>query len=63
MSLAEAPLTWGYLPLNVAPYRGYLFRLGRRTQFWIIYKVDEDAQIVDILRFWNANRDPDRLEF
>ena len=36
MSLAEAPLTWGYFPLTGAPYRGYLFRVGRRTQFCII---------------------------
>jgi mRNA-degrading endonuclease RelE of RelBE toxin-antitoxin system len=63
MSLVEAPFTWGYFPLTGAPYRGYLFRVGRRTQFWIIYRVDEDARTVDILRFWNASRDPDRLEF
>ncbi len=60
--LAEAPLTWAYFPLTGAPYRGYLFRVGRRTQYWIIYTVDEDARTVDILLFWNAARDPDALD-
>ena len=34
-NLAEAPLTWGYFPLTGAPYRSYLFRVGRRTHYWI----------------------------
>jgi mRNA-degrading endonuclease RelE of RelBE toxin-antitoxin system len=60
--LTESPLTWAYFPLTGAPYRAYLFRVGRRTQYWIIYKVDEETHIVDILSFWNAARDPDTLE-
>ena len=43
-------------------YRAYLFRVGRRTQYWIIYTVDENAQMVDVLHFWNASRDPESLE-
>lgn len=62
MSLAEAPLTWGYFPLTGAPYRGYLFRVGRRTQFWIIYTVDENSRTVDVLAFWNTARDPDTFD-
>lgn len=62
ISLAEAPLTWSYFPLTGAPYRGYLFRVGRRTQYWIIYAVDEQARVVDVLQFWNAARDPTRLD-
>jgi hypothetical protein len=62
MSLAEAPLTWGYFPLTGAPYRGYLFRVGRRTQFWIIHTVDENSRIVDVLAFWNTAHDPDTLD-
>jgi mRNA-degrading endonuclease RelE of RelBE toxin-antitoxin system len=60
--LRESPLTWSYFPLTGAPYRAYLFRVGRRTQYWVIYTVDEDAQTVDVLSFWNAARDPDSLE-
>jgi hypothetical protein len=62
VNLGETPLVWSYFPLTGAPYRGYLFRVGRRTQFWIVYTVDERALIVDILLFWNASRDPKRLE-
>jgi hypothetical protein len=62
INLAESPLTWGYFPLTGAPYRGYLFRVGRRAHYWIIYTVDEEAQIVDILHFWNARRDLEALD-
>jgi hypothetical protein len=57
-NLAEAALTWSYFPLTGAPYRAYLFRVGRRTQ----YTVNEDTRTVDILSFWNAARDPDAVE-
>jgi mRNA-degrading endonuclease RelE of RelBE toxin-antitoxin system len=62
VNLRESPLTWSYFPFTGAPYRAYLFRIGRRTQYWIIYTVDEDARTVDILHFWNAARDPDNLD-
>lgn len=62
VNLGESPLTWGYFPFTGAPYRAYLFRVGRHTQYWIIYTVDEDARTVDILHFWNAARDPDTLD-
>jgi mRNA-degrading endonuclease RelE of RelBE toxin-antitoxin system len=61
-NLAEAPLTWSYFPLTGAPYRAYLFRVGRRTQYWIIYTVDEDSRTVDILSFWSTARDTDTVE-
>ena len=61
-NLREAPLTWGYFPITGAPYRAYLFRVGRRTHYWVIYTIDEPAQTVDILQFWNASRDPESLE-
>jgi hypothetical protein len=28
----------------------------------LIYTVDEDNRVVDLLHFWNASRDPDSLE-
>src|SRR6266581_4486867 len=63
LNLGEAPLTWSHFPLTGAPYRGYLFRVGRRTQYWIVYTVDEDAQTVDVLLFWNASRGPENMQF
>jgi mRNA-degrading endonuclease RelE of RelBE toxin-antitoxin system len=61
-NLADTPRTWSYFPLTGAPYRAYLFRVGRRTQYWIIYTVDEDSRTVDILSFWSPARDPDTIE-
>jgi hypothetical protein len=63
VTLRESPLTWSYFALTGPPYRAYLFRVGRRTQYWIVYIVDEEARTVDILHFWNASRDPDALNF
>ena len=62
ISLGESPLTSGYFAFTGAPYRAYLFRVGRRTQYWIIYTVNEETRTVHILHFWNATRDPDTLE-
>jgi mRNA-degrading endonuclease RelE of RelBE toxin-antitoxin system len=62
VELGESPLTWNYLAFTGAPYRAYLFRVGRRTHYWIIYTVDDAAKTVDVLSFWNASRDPDTLD-
>lgn len=62
VNLGESPLTWGYFAFTGAPYRAYLFRVGRRTQYWIICTVDEEARTVDILHVWNATRDPETFE-
>ena len=61
VNIGEAPLTWNYFPLTGPPYRGYLFRVGRRTQFWIVYTVNEESRTVDVLQFWSASRDPEGL--
>lgn len=61
-NLAVSPLTWAYFPLTGAPYRGCLFRVGRRTHYWVIHTVDEEEKVVDILHFWNARRDPNDLD-
>jgi plasmid stabilization system protein ParE len=58
VNLAASPLTWSHFIFTGAPYRAYLFRVGRRTQYWIVYTVDEDARTVNIVHFWNASRDP-----
>ena len=62
VNLGESPLTWSTFAFTGAPYRAYLFRVGRRTQYWLIYTVDEEKGIVNILHFWNAMRDPESLE-
>jgi plasmid stabilization system protein ParE len=62
LDLAASPLRWSYFGLTGAPYRGYLFRVGRHTQYWIIYTVDEDDRTITILRFWNTSRDPEALD-
>ncbi len=58
VELAERPNTWNYFYITGAPYRAYLFRAGRRTNYWIVYTIDDDAKIVNVLRFWSASRDP-----
>ena len=62
VDLAEAPNTWAYFYVTGAPYRGYLFRVGRQTSFWVVYTVDDDAKIVNVLHFWNASKEPTSLE-
>ena len=34
VNLRASPLTWPYFAFTGAPYRAYLFRVGRRTQYW-----------------------------
>jgi len=60
-SIAQTPTTWNHFFLTGAPYRAYLFRVGRRTQFWIVYTVDEQTKVVNVLRFWNASRDTENF--
>jgi mRNA-degrading endonuclease RelE of RelBE toxin-antitoxin system len=62
VDLAQSPNTWSYFFVTGAPYRAYLFKVGRRTSFWIIYTVDESLKRVDVLRFWNASRDDRSFE-
>ena len=61
VDLGESPLTWNYFALTGVPYRAYLFRVGHRTHYWVIYTVDDKTKTADILNFWNASRDPDIL--
>ena len=56
-SIAQSPTTWGYFFVTGAPYHAYFFSVGRRTGYWIVYTIDEEARRVDVLRFWNASRD------
>jgi plasmid stabilization system protein ParE len=53
------PMSWQFFFLTGAPYRAYLFKISRRTAYWIIFEIDEHPQTVNILRFWHAARDPE----
>ena len=56
--IARSPMTWTWFVHTGAPYRAYLFRVGRRTRYWIVYRVDQETETVNLLRFWNGARDP-----
>jgi mRNA-degrading endonuclease RelE of RelBE toxin-antitoxin system len=56
-TIAPSPTRWSYFFITGAPYHAYLFKVGRRTSYWIVYNVDEDENVVRILRFWSSNRD------
>ena len=60
--LADKPGTWNHFFITGAPYHGYLFRVGHRWAYWIVYKIDEDAKRVEVLRFWNASKKPSAFE-
>jgi hypothetical protein len=45
-----------------APYRAYLFEIGARTQYWIVYTIDMPARAVNVLRVWNTSRDAGRFK-
>ena len=59
--IGDSPLAWAFFVHTGEPYRAYLFRAGRRTQFWIVYSVEEDDGTINLLRLWNAARDPRRF--
>jgi hypothetical protein len=62
IDIAEMPHTWSYFFVTGAPYRAFLFNVGRRTSYWIVYTINDVAKHVDVLRFWNASRDPAAFE-
>ena len=55
------PHMWQFFFLTGQPYRAYLYSVSRRTSFWLVYTIDEEAKTVDVLRFWNAARDRGRF--
>ena len=60
--IAARPLTWSFFHLTGAPYRAYLFRVSRRSAYWVVYRVDEESQSVYVVRFWHASRAPASFE-
>lgn len=59
--ISDSPLTWSWFMHTGALYRAYLFRVGERSQFWIVDTVDEDQYQVNLLRLWYASHDPRRF--
>jgi plasmid stabilization system protein ParE len=56
-SIAASPSRYSYFHETGAPYRARLFRMAG-TAYWIIYKVNEETQSVELPRFWNSARKP-----
>jgi plasmid stabilization system protein ParE len=56
------PTLYRWSDLAGRPYRGRLYRVSHRTQYWIIYRHDPEASEVKVVRFWNASRDPSTFE-
>ena len=56
--LSQRPLSYNYFELTGIPYRAYLYKAGKRTQFWIVYRVSEATKTVTLISLWNAMRDP-----
>ena len=54
--IGESPSRWSPFVHTGHPYHAYLFRIGERTQFWIVYTFDETSQTVRLLRLWGASR-------
>jgi len=44
--LATTPHMWVFFFLTGAPYHAYLFVIGDRTKYWIVYTIDNKARIV-----------------
>jgi plasmid stabilization system protein ParE len=55
--IANSPNSFGWFHETGPPYRAKLFKLARTT-YWIIYVVDDENQVVELLRFWNSAREP-----
>lgn len=53
---------YSFFFLTGAPYRAKLFEIGRAS-FWIVYRLDEANEAIEILRIWNSRQDPGEFEF
>jgi plasmid stabilization system protein ParE len=60
--VAVNPTLYGKFHVTGLPYRARLFRLSRRTQFWIVYRYDSKTRLVRVVRLWNASRNPSAFE-
>ena len=58
----QTPFLWNYFFLTGDPYHGYLFRIGQRHHYWVIYSIGETDRAVHVVRFWSANQDSENFE-
>lgn len=58
----QSPKRWPYFFLTGSPFRAHLYTVSRRTSYWVVYEVDDERQLVTILRFWNGARDPAKFK-
>ncbi|HMK91299.1 MAG TPA: hypothetical protein VK446_16915 [Methylocystis sp.] len=54
--IGESPSRWAPFVHTGYPYHAYLFRLGERTQSWIVYTFDEETKVIRLLRLWGTSR-------
>ncbi len=54
--IGESPSRWSPFVHTGHPYHAYLFRVGERTQFWIVYTFDDTSKSIRLLRLWGALR-------
>jgi plasmid stabilization system protein ParE len=55
--VASTPNSFNWFHETGPPYRAKLFRLARTT-YWIIYVVDDENEVIELVRFWNSAREP-----
>lgn len=55
--IANNPNSFNWFHETGPPYRAKLFRLARTT-YWIIYIVNDENQVVELIRFWNSAWEP-----
>jgi hypothetical protein len=55
--IGNTPNSFSWFHETGPPYRAKLFRLARTT-YWIIYVVDDENEVVELVRFWNSAREP-----
>ncbi len=55
--IRERPLAFAFFHETGPPYRAKLVRLGQST-YWLVYLVQEDRGVIDVLRFWSSLREP-----
>lgn len=55
--LADNPHAFPWFRETGPPYRAKLFKLARTT-YWIVYAIDDEKKIIELVRFWNSAREP-----
>jgi plasmid stabilization system protein ParE len=62
LDLGMNPECYAYFWITGRPYRGRIYQLSRHTKFWIVYRVYKAERRIDVLRIWNASRNPAAFE-